>query len=150
MSLPSASSPVSSPSPARARPVATTGPPPIAPWFPLALVSGVVAAFSFFIVYPYLVGQSQQSADSGISWLQAEGSGLRATLLRIGALPTVFIGPVVVLLTTVWAATWAFLDWEQLRSRDRVVLLVAAVGGAAFLAFLFSPVGQDVNSWWTD
>lgn len=143
----------SPPSPARSArtPRVPTGDPPrIAPWFVLLLALGAAAAtLLLFADYQQSVEPPQVTVSDGDQTRvvpEAEPGPL-ALLLGAGAAFTFLLGPLVAMLLSVWAATWAFLSWPELRHTDKVVLLVAALVAGLLSAFDLSVWGEISRTW---
>ncbi len=129
-----------------ASPASTATPPRVAPWFPILLSLGVAAAFWFLVVGQYHAAQAELAVVSEVDYsgLSTPEPAPFASLLATAAGFTLLLGPLVSMWVGAWSATWAWLSWEQLRSRDRVFLLVAAAAALAVVAYLVSPTGREV------
>ncbi len=138
---------------ARTPRVPTSDPPRIATWFPLLLaLTAAAATLLLFADYqqslepvPVTVSDGDQSRV-----VPAADPGPLALLLGAGAVLAVVLGPLVAMLVAVWSGTWAWLSWDALRGRDKVLLLAATAVALAVAAFTVSPVGQDVSRWYFD
>ena len=125
------------------------------PWPPLALAL-VCATSCVFLLWPYYANDLQQLPLSNPldqwphpseSWPR-NGSGPLTDLYGIGVPFAVLVAPLGAIAAAVWAGAWACLEWEHLGSRDRALLVAAAVVAVAFLAFRVSPLGNAVAIWW--
>lgn len=148
------SSPATSPSSparsARTPRVPTVDTPRIAPWFVLLLALGAAAAtLLLFADYQQSVEPPQVTVSDGDQTrvMPEAEPGPLTLLLGAGAVLTFLLGPLVAMLLSVWAATWAFLSWPELRHRDKVVLLVAALVAGLLSAFDLSVWGEISRTW---
>ena len=136
---------VSRPSPSARPAPRAAAPPRIAPWFPLLLALAAAAATVLLLLdlSQATVDQQPVVSDGDQSRVGEPEPGSLSTWLGVGGFVTVVLGPLVAMWVAAWAGTWAWLSWEQLRTRDRAFLLLAAVVAVGVVAVDFT-VGQDV------
>ena len=76
--------------------------------------------------------------------------GVESVIWGVGGMFTIVFGPLVAICASLWALIAAGLDWQHLAARQRLAVVATLVSGLGVIAFVLSPFGQALTSWWMD
>ena len=123
---------------------------------PLALAASSALAIATFLLLPFYVGGLHQlpltevasgAHDPKDLWPVAGGSALGA-LFRLGGFLTLIGAPLLAVAAGIFAT---YAAWRDRADRSRLVVQTAAVTvGLGVIAWLASPMGGAVTTWFMD
>ena len=128
-----------------------------AAWPALALAVMCAAAWAIFFVLPYYVNDldrfSLTEVASGLHdpqdlWPYADGDLLSSTF-ALGAMFTLAAAPLAGAASVIWACLNLWRDRAEPVRRDRIAASLLAVAfGTAAIAWLATPLGSALITWW--